>query len=162
MDPLIFPEPEVVTVRALTDTGQQIRVNVTVPLRESPLLRPRVDFMVDRNLWILAEEYRYQDGDHALIVPFGFTLNLASIPRPLWTLVSTFELGLVGPIIHDFLYGCGGNPPAGTCVPHRTYTRDEADVLFKELMKREKVPDWRWRTAYQAVRSFGASAWRGA
>jgi hypothetical protein len=147
-------------VRAYTEQGTEAVVPNTVPLRESPLPRPHVDYIVERELWIVVEEYRYPDGPNTIVIPYGFTFNLASIPRIIWPLVSSFELGLVGPLVHDFLYGCGGAPGPGACIPERTYTRAEADALFREIMKVEQVPGWRWRIAYRAVRWFGASHWR--
>lgn len=150
---------KIMPIRALEDSGREVRVEPTQALQESPLPRPHIDYMVDRRLWILLAEYRYPDGEHTLILPYGFTCNLASVPRFIWPLMSSFELGIVGPLVHDFLYQRGGKPKPGECVPPRSYTRAEADRLFKEIMKREKVPGWRWRAAYQAVRWFG-SGWR--
>ncbi|MQA91424.1 MAG: DUF1353 domain-containing protein [Gemmatimonas sp.] len=148
------------TIRGITVDGEDVAVPTTVPLRESRLARPHIDYIVERELWIVLEEYRYQDRGHTLVIPIGFTFNLASVPRIIWPLVSSFELGLVGPLIHDFLYRVGGRPSPDACIPLRTYSRGEADVLFKEIMKIERVPGWRWRLAYQAVRWLGGSHWR--
>ena len=126
---------------------------------ESELRRPRLDYDVRRRVWYVCEPYAYEDGPYTLTIPEGFTLDLASIPRPLWWLLSSFELGLVGPLLHDFLYGCAGKP-GEACVPEREYTRKEADDLFREVMEREGVPAWRRQVAYRAVRWFGLGAWR--
>lgn len=82
----------------------------------------------------------------------GFVFDLASIPRIFWRLIAPFELSIAAPLVHDFLYR-GGCPGA---------TRAEADAAFLDLMGRERVPLWRRRLAYLAVRVFGRFAWRGA
>lgn len=127
---------------------------------DSELPRPHLDYDVRRGLWYLASPYTIAHQDHILTIPAGFTLNLASIPRPLWWLIASHELGLIGPLVHDFLYGCQGNPgPA--CDPEREFTRKEADRFFLETMKREGVKRLKRQAAYRAVRWFGHFAWRG-
>lgn len=129
------------------------------PAAQSELPRPRLDYDVRRGVWYLCEPYVYQDWLHQLTIPEGFTLDLASIPRPLWWMISSFELGMVGPLLHDLLYSVRGEP-GELCVPERVYTRGEADRLFRDVMRREGVPAWRRQMAYRAVRWFGFGAWR--
>ena len=104
--------------------------------------------------WRLEVAYTYADGETAITVPAGFELDLASVPRVFWSLIAPFELSIVAPLVHDFLYRHGGKTAA------RTYTRAEADALFRRIMTAESVPAWRATLAYFAVRLFGRGAWR--
>ena len=143
---------------AFTREGQNA-VPTPAPKPESELPRPSLDYDVRRGVWVLTHEYRLVHDDFTLIIPAGYTLDLASVPRVLWWLISSFELGLIGPLIHDFLYQCHGQLGAG-CVPGHAFSRKEVDHLFLEVMKREGVSTLRRRLAYTAVRWFGAHAWR--
>ena len=111
--------------------------------------------------WRLETAYTYVDGSTAVTVPAGFEFDLSSVPRPFWPLIAPFELSIVAPLLHDFLYSHGGRPPAGSVEPPRTYSRAEADRMFREIMEAEGVAAWRRVLAYGAVRVFGRSAWRG-
>lgn len=88
-------------------------------------------------------------------VPAGFEFDLASIPRPLWWLIAPFELSLAAPLVHDYLYRHGGVLPDG-----RRFTRADADRLFLEIMRAERVPYWRRVLAFPAVRLFGWTGWK--
>lgn len=89
--------------------------------------------------------------DRRIVIPDGFTFDLASVPRALWSLIAPFELSILAPLVHDFLYR--GND--------ERYSRNEADDLFRDLMEREGVPWWRRWAAYAAVVRYGAEFWRG-
>jgi hypothetical protein len=90
------------------------------------------------------------------VIPTGFRYDLASIPRPFRPLMETADLGITPPLVHDHLYRHAGR------VGGYRYSRARADRLFKELMKVEGVPGWRWRLAYAAVRLGGGAAWERA
>ena len=109
--------------------------------------------------WRLEIAYTYHDNGTAITVPAGFEFDLSSVPRPFWSLIAPFELSIVAPLMHDFLYRHGGKPPAGIDPP-RAYTRAEADRMFLEIMEAESVPTWRRVVAYAATRVFGGHAWR--
>jgi hypothetical protein len=111
--------------------------------------------------WRVEADYTYLDGATAITVPAGFEFDLSTIPRLFWPLIGPFELSIVAPLMHDFLYAHGGRPPAGSVVPPRTYDRAEVDRMFREIMGAEGVPAWRRAVAYAAVRLFGGGAWRG-
>jgi hypothetical protein len=130
-----------------------------VEIRDSTLAPPVVTYVVSDKKWRLEERYRHRDGDREIRVPDQFTFDLASIPRAFWWLVAPFELSIAAPLIHDFLYRFRGDPPQGSIVPPRLYSREQADVLFREIMKHEGVWAWRRAAAYRAVRLFGAAAW---
>ena len=110
--------------------------------------------------WRLEAPYAYRDGETTIAVPAGFRFDLSSVPRIWWWLIAPFELSIVAPLVHDFLYRHAGRPPAGTVEPPRTYTRAEADAMFLRIMELEGVAWWRRTIAYVAVRLFGRD-WPG-
>lgn len=131
---------------------------VVVP--ESRLPAPLVTYLGDGR-WRLEQAHEHRDGDTTITVPAGFEFDLSSVPRVFWSLIAPFELSIAAPLLHDFLYRYGGNPPTGSVTPPRTYTRAEADRMFREIMKAEGVSAWRRTLGYAATRIFGRSAWRG-
>lgn len=101
---------------------------------------------------LLAEVVVHEHTTHREItIPAGFRFDLASVPRPLWSIVAPFELSIAAPLIHDWLYQ-GGD---------RRYSRLQADRIFREIMEREGIVWWRREAAYLAVRRYGAEHWRG-
>lgn len=142
-------------------TPQQARSlsHDAVAVEQSSMPPPVLSYDTARDCWRLEAAYAYDDGGHVITVPEGFAFDLSSVPRLFWWSIAPFELSIVAPLVHDFLYRYRGDPPAGAVVPERTYTRKEADDLFKRIMKREGVAGWRWRVAYAAVRLLGWSEW---
>ena len=130
-----------------------------VEIAASSLPHAVVTYLVEEQCWHLEQTYRYQDDASLITVPQGFKFDLASVPRFIWGLISPFDLSIVAPLVHDFLYFHKGDPPAGAVDPPRTYTRKASDVLFKRIMKQEGVWRWRWQLAYAAVRLFGGGKW---
>ncbi len=130
-----------------------------IDISRSRLPAPVLSFVGERT-WRLEEAYIYNDGETRITVPEGFTFDLSSVPRLFWWLIAPFELSVAAPLIHDFLYRHGGSPPQGTVEPHRRYARQEADKLFRRIMRQEGVAAWRRTLGYWAVRLFGAPAWR--
>lgn len=131
-----------------------------VDIDASALPAPVLTWIGPGNVWRLEEAYSYPDGPNTITVPAGFEFDLASIPRPLWWLISPFELSIAAPLIHDFLSQHKGDPPAGSITPPRIYSRAEADRLFRHIMEIEGVPRWRRLLAYVGVRTFGWLGWR--
>ena len=135
------------------------RVNV----EDSDLPAPAVSYDPDGpdgDRWRLVRAYVYADRGTVLRVPAGFTFDLASVPRAAWVAIAPFELSIVAPLLHDALYRHGGALPRSWCTPYRTYTRGEADALFRRVMEREGIGWWRRWSAYAAVRAFGRGSWR--
>lgn len=132
-----------------------------VRVEDSVLPPPLLSYRPDRRAWVLEQDYTYTDGATVLRIPSGFQFDLASVPRFAWSLIAPFELSIVAPLLHDFLYGHGGRLPDGSVAPPRSYSRKEADALFREVMRQERVAAWRARLAYWAVRWFGRGSWRG-
>jgi hypothetical protein len=128
-----------------------------------PTLRPVVvTYYADRDSWELVDDYVLECADFRITVPSGYSFDLASVPRFFWRVIAPFELSLVAPLIHDFIYEYKGSLPPGSLrlADHALdesmqFTRKQADALFLELMQREGVKPWRRKLAYWAVRLFG-------
>lgn len=125
----------------------------------SELAAPVVTYVDDKGRWRLEDAYTLEHNGHRITIPAGFEFDLASVPRPLWWLIAPFELSIAAPLVHDFLYRYGGDPPEGSVTPSKTYTRKEADGLFRDVMRQEGVAAWRRTLAYLGSRWFGAFAW---
>lgn len=97
--------------------------------------------------------YQIEELGRTIRVPAGFRFDAASVPRIVWSLISPTDLGVVAPLVHDWLYRTGGQDGE--------FSRREADRLFKAHMRSEGVADWKVRLAYTAVRAFGRRSWRG-
>lgn len=56
--------------------------------------------------WELCEDWQYKlpDNEPVIVIPKGFIFDGASIPRPLWALLSPTGLLLIPGLIHDFAY----------------------------------------------------------
>lgn len=130
-----------------------------VAIARSALPSPIVSYDVFSGKWRLEAAYGYFDAPNQITVPSQFSFDLASVPRPFWWLIAPFELSIAAPLLHDFLYRFQGSPPGGAIVPPRTYSREETDLLFRDIMTQEGVPAWRRAAAYRAVRWFGAGGW---
>lgn len=125
--------------------------------------RPPLTRNVETCKWRLDATYRVADERNGciLVIPEGYEFDLASSPRVAWGLFAPHDVGTVGPLAHDFLYGGKGLTPIGGCVPWRRYTRAQADTLFFDLMRAEGIAPWRRWLAFLAVRCFGWLAWGG-
>ncbi len=130
-----------------------------VQVAGSALPPPVITYLVDKRTWRLEEAYGYHDGGTGITVPAAFEFDLASVPRLFWWLIGPFDLSIAAPLVHDFLYRYRGDPPQGSVLPARVYTRKQADLLFRAIMKQEAIWWWRRAAAYRAVRWFGAAAW---
>lgn len=125
-----------------------------------------VTYITIQRVWTLVDPYHITlpvtDGVNlSFEIPMGFDFDLASIPRFIWPLISSFELSLVAPLIHDYFYQYQGQAVfhyQGDPIVRPPVTRATADKMFLDLMIREGVPNWKARAAYSAVRLF-ATRW---
>lgn len=127
---------------------------------KSSLPPAKITYVTERRIWILEETYRYtDDAGFTITIREGFEFDLSSVPRIIWPIVAHFELSVVAPLIHDFIYHYRGKLPADSIQPQRIFSRAETDLLFKKIMDLEKVDAWRSTAAYRAVRTFGWIYW---
>ena len=55
--------------------------------------------------WKLTENWRYKlNNSNEIIIPKGFIFDGASIPRPLWSILSPVGLLLIPGLLHDYGY----------------------------------------------------------
>lgn len=127
---------------------------------KSPLSPVKITYVTDQHIWILEEAYRYTDNSNFVItIRSGFEFDLSSIPRIVWPIIAPFELSVVAPLVHDFIYHYRGKLPPNAIEPYRTFSRPETDLLFKKIMDAEHVEAWRSTSGYRAVRTFGWLYW---
>jgi hypothetical protein len=131
-------------------------------MRSSSLPNPAIRYIGDN--WQLAEDcvYRANDG-FTITARSGFITDLSSIPRIFWPLIASHELSVTAPVFHDLIYRSGGEVkhPDGEVAPaDKTFTREEADNIFLELMTRAKIAYWKRNVAFLAVRAFAETSWR--
>lgn len=119
-----------------------------------------------RCTWKVASPIRYDVGEEGsgetITVPAGATTDLASVPRPAWTIFPPDGPWLKAAVVHDFLYRT-----KGTCwwdgfngrTRAKPYSRKEADGVFREAMGVLGVPAWKRVILYQALRLFGGIGW---
>lgn len=76
----------------------------------------------------------------------GFVTDLASVPRPFWSILPPFGHYDRAAIIHDFLYGVKGD--VGTI----KLTRAQCDEIFRSEMILDGVSPWVANLMWASVR----------
>jgi len=106
--------------------------------------------------WSLHEPLAFTWRGHDITIPARFTCDLSSIPAGFKWLFSDSDLSISAPVAHDFLYRRHG------WTPTYTFTRAQADLLFRVIQQARRVPFLsRWIT-WAAVRVGGWWAWKRA
>lgn len=100
----------------------------------------------------LVSRFRYISSYGEIVVPKGFITDGASIPSVFWSIISPFGDYFGAAIIHDYLYNHD--------TEYSNYSREEADLIFKEAMFNLGVPWLRRETIYRAVQLFGGLSFR--
>ena len=105
----------------------------------------------DGKTWIILNDFGYEIGEegsgNTIDVPVGTYTDFASIPRTLWAVFPRWGKYGNAAVIHDWMYW------------DQSRSRKEADEIFLEGMEVLKVPKWKRRAIYSAVRTFGRIAW---
>lgn len=113
---------------------------------------PLIVTPINANQWRLVEPFVYitKEGEE-IEIPKNFVTDFASIPRiPLvWTIIGPPATGLYkeAAIPHDFIYAT------------QTMSRKKIDKIFLEAMAFLKVPWWKRRIMFYAVRAFSWIPW---
>ena len=93
----------------------------------------------------ICEDLLIEINHHPIIVPLDFKTDLASIPRTFWSIYSPAKTEYILPaIVHDYLYTC-----------EQTYSREQADNIFYNLLVKNNVPYFRAYLFYCGTRLFG-------
>lgn len=113
-----------------------------IEIPKPPCLYPFVDYD-----FTLCQPFVYILNDKVLFVPMGFTTDLASVPRFLWSIYSPNKANTIpAAIIHDYLYFCPGN-----------LSRSEADAIFYSALIYKNVGVITAYKYWASVRLFGRS-----
>lgn len=117
--------------------------------------------------------YTWEDGftSYCITIPLGFAFDGASVPRIVWTLTGLIPTGayLGAAAVHDYCYQRRGRLLRGEVRRLNDghewepiavdWDRRQCDRLFLLIMQDGKVPGWKSKTMYRAVRLFGWRAW---
>lgn len=146
-------------------------------IKGSKLPDPKISWNQLSKIWILEEEVNVNINSKqaskvvGVKIPKGFKFDLSTIPRFLWGFVAPFELSIIAPLVHDFLYVNKGklkinnqkmlslaNDSEEGEIIH--ISRHEADSIFLEHMKLEGVGFLKRWIAYFGVRLIGGIFWK--
>lgn len=149
-----------------------------IEIKKSQLPAPIISYNKQNDIWHLEDIVFIGDNKHliefndykneisALEIPKGFEFDLASIPRFLWSFIAPFELSIIAPLVHDYIYKCDGRFSVdinNKLVPDkkgiRLISRKEADDLFLLHMKLENIGFIKRWLAFYAVQIFGTFYW---
>lgn len=120
---------------------------------EQPDLRP----VQERgNIYVLQSDYCCK----GFTVPAGYRCDGASIPRFAWTMTGLLPDGLhrAAALVHDYLYSEGGST-IRYGAPF-TYSRRQADKIFREILTELHLIKWHIAVLYIGVRLGGFLHWR--
>lgn len=102
--------------------------------------------------WVLKRAFKFYYADKEgvplteVVIAEGFVTDFASTPKFLYPWFPPIGIYNKAAMVHDFLYS-----------ESTPITRAEADKFFLQAMEVLKVPAWKRRLMYFAVRLFGAS-----
>ena len=124
-------------------------------LNEARRLDPSINewsVMWDRKIqaWRVMDDIEVEVGGVTYTVPVDFITDLASVPRPLWSLFPPFGDHIVAAIVHDYLYST------------HMVDKDVADRVFLSLMVIDGTRIWRAYIMYRAVDWFGSGSYKSA
>ncbi|MDE1465311.1 DUF1353 domain-containing protein [Spartinivicinus poritis] len=115
------------------------------------LNRIKLEHIPNKRKWVLTEELKYYSAQYQTItVPAGFTTDLASIPRLLWSVFPPDGPYLEAAVLHDYLY---------SKQPALDISRKQADKVFLKAMRALGVPGWKRYSIYYGVRLGGKASW---
>lgn len=130
-------------------------------MNDQPLIVP---YRESGKLYMLVQDYKIDLTPYGynliLTIPQGFVYDGASVPRFLWSIVGLGIDGLhrAAALVHDYLYENQGRI-SGIGAYGFAFTRKQSDVLFRDMMRRDKIANHRVWLAYKGVRLFGKKVW---
>lgn len=130
---------------------------------------------IGKRLYRLEEDYEieimYKGLPFLIVAKAGFEYDGASVPQWAWTISGIRPDGLnrAASLIHDLIYVYKGILD-DTCKYVQVYLgkdkvalkldRIDADVIFRDILKRSGVSKWRRNLSYAAVRVGGGTMWK--
>ncbi len=101
----------------------------------------------DGKQWVLLKDFSYElyyiGSGVTVCVPADSVTDLASTPRPIWSVFPPWERYGKAAIVHDYLYNQGH------------YSRKDADKIMREIMINSNVDMLTRWLIYTALRLFG-------
>ena len=118
----------------------------------------------DEKYWRVHQSFCYilddlVTGEWYVYVPALTRTDFASVPRLFWSVLPPYGEYTQAAVLHDYLYQQSevlsrrGEPRT------KKINRKECDQIFLESMEVLKVPRWKRKIMYWAVRLFGGKAW---
>ena len=91
-----------------------------------------------------------------ITVPKGFNTDLASIARPMWSIISPWDIARAA-VVHDMLYGYLRSNKDKFSKRRINMLRHHADDIFRQGMRDAdpEIPKWKIQICYYFVRSLG-------
>jgi len=146
-----------------------------IKIKGSKLPDPKISWNQLSKIWVLEEEVSVTVDSNELSkavgikIPKGFQFDLSTIPRFLWSVIAPFELSIIAPLVHDFVYENKGNLTIdenniivkSTDDNNFKLSRLEADSIFLDHMKQEGISFIKRWLAYIGVRLVGGMFWKG-
>lgn len=148
--------------------------NLEIKIRGSSLPNPTISWDQGNRIWVLEEnvqvgiQVKDQTDPYELQIPKKFSFDLATVPRLLWMIIAPFELSIIAPLVHDYLYENKGRLYIGNdhqITSEKTDTaiyinRLETDTIFLNHMKQEGIGKIKRYVCYYGVRWFGGKYWK--
>jgi hypothetical protein len=145
-----------------------------IKIKGSKLPDPKISWNQLSKIWILEEDVSVVVNSNELSkvvgikIPKGFQFDLSTIPRFLWSIIAPFELSIIAPLVHDFIYVNKGNLTINesniviksNVEDSFNMSRLEADSIFLDHMKLEGIGFIKRWFAYLGVRIFGGIFWK--
>lgn len=129
---------------------------------EYPLVYLNLVYLSDRK-WYLGEDMEIVLSDkRVIIIPKGFETDLSSIPSIFWGMFKPFDKGLLGDLIHDYLWDKSRKPLEisyfGNEKKARRWSDEERLRWRRKLAKEFKIKNW---VTHKALRMFGGGVYSG-
>ena len=93
--------------------------------------------------WVVARDFEITIDDKSVVVPKGFTTNLASTPRILWPVFPPSGIYTEASVVHDYLYST-------ELIPY-----NKADKVYKEICEMCGTSKIRSTLMFGGLRGFG-------
>ncbi|MDD1782438.1 DUF1353 domain-containing protein [Enterovibrio sp. ZSDZ35] len=116
--------------------------------------------------WKVVENWHYNYNGHEYVIPKGFVFDGASIPRPLWFLLSPTGLLFIPGLIHDFgyrftyLWEVDDTAECGYKKSLVCTKRGPWDVMFHQVSKEVNGTKIISALAHLALMIGGSKAWK--
>lgn len=133
---------------------------VPIPTKNMSWFKKQIKLLEPRK-WKIAKNYTLRINDKCILIPLGFEMDFASIPRIFWPILDPTGPLLVASIIHDFGYMYEGLIVLhdDNSISFESMSKIEIDEIFGLITKKiNEMTEFAW-ISEMAVKCFGFSAW---